>query len=67
MFFDMKNKEVEEIRRKLPIGSYKIIAHMMGDKYKPRTIEVMFRGVRTMKQVVLETAKKFLSTINPES
>lgn len=63
----MKNQEVEEIRGKLPIGSYKIIAHMMGDKYKPRTIEVMFRGVRTMKPAVMETARKLLSTINPES
>lgn len=62
----MKSQQVKKIKSKLPHGSYTMISSMMlGDKkYKPRTIEAMFCGRRTMKQEVLDTAKKFLDTIN---
>ena len=64
----MESQEIKKIKSKLPHGSYSIIASMLpGDKkYKPRTIEAMFCERRTMKPDVIETAKRFLDTINVE-
>ena len=60
----MGKQELKEIKAKLPWGSYKMLSLMMGNKYKPGTIEKMFNGARTMKPEVLETAKSFLKTLS---
>lgn len=69
----MKSQDVEEIKAKLPFGSYPIIALMMQAEceagriekaYKAGTIDKMFNGKRTMKDDVLTIASKYLQTIN---
>lgn len=62
----MENQEDDKIKSKLPHNSYFILSEILKGKYKPRTIEAMFRGVRTMKPEVLEAAKSFLKLINIE-
>ena len=62
----MENQEIDKIKAKLPHGSYLIISKLLKEKYKPRTIEVMFRGVRKMKPEVLEASKSFLKSIDIE-
>jgi len=66
----MKHQQVKEIKDKLPHGAYGIISKMVGEKYKPRTIEAMFRdpdlpSSRKMNEDVLNAAQKLIETINP--
>lgn len=62
----MENQAIDKIKEKLPHGSYKMISKKMNEKYKPRTIEKMFGGKRTMKPEVLEASIEFLKSINIE-
>lgn len=65
----LQKQEIERIKKELPQNSYSIISKMLAGRYKPRTIEAMFRdsnlkSSRTMNDEVLTTAKQFLETLH---
>lgn len=63
-----KDEEVEKIKKLLPrTGAYKIIEGMLNGTYKANTIKAMFNQQRTMKDEVLEAAKKLIKIMNPSN
>lgn len=64
----MKSQEIASIKKKLPHNSYTILSKMLNGKYRPRTIEAMFRdqelsSSRKMKPEVWEAVQQFLEII----
>lgn len=50
----------EEIREKIRVGDYQLIAEMTG--YKRKTVEAQITGYRTLKPKVIEAAIKLITT-----
>jgi len=61
----MEKQLIDDLKKMLPRGSFKIIEKMLKKRYSHRTIEAMFRTKRTMSPVVFECGKKLVQTINP--
>ena len=67
----MENEKVQEIKRQLPRGGYKMISKMINGRYTPGTIRAMFKddtlsSSRKMNDDVLNAAQKLIETINPK-
>lgn len=52
----MKKMKPQTIKQKIRTGDYELIAKISG--YKKSTVEAQIRGQRTLKQAVIEAAKK---------